>query len=88
MARSILRCGAGMVLAGILVIAAASAEAQPLAKAPAFTAAELVTLPARNWITNGGNLYNQRYSVLDKINRDNVKNLRIAWRWKAATVTF
>ena len=25
----------------------------------------------------------QKYSPLDQINRDNVKNLRIAWRWKA-----
>src|SRR5512132_3575358 len=24
-----------------------------------------------------------KYSPLDQINRDNVKNLRIAWRWKA-----
>ena len=35
------------------------------------------------WPHWGGDLGNTKYSPLDQINRDNVKNLRIAWRWKA-----
>src|SRR3984893_1022153 len=40
---------------------------------------------ARNgeWPHWGGDLGNTKYSPLDQINRDNVKSLRIAWRWKA-----
>ena len=34
----------------------------------------------RHW---GADLGNTKYSSLDQINRDNVKNLRVAWRWKA-----
>jgi len=30
-----------------------------------------------------GNVYNQRYSPLAAINRDNVADLEIGWRWKA-----
>ena len=70
-----------MVLGGILFVAAGlSAEEQPVGKAPAFGAADLVPLPARNWITNGGNIYNQRYSALAQINRDNVKDVKAVWR--------
>ena len=35
-----------------------------------------------NWPTYGGNLASHRYSPLDQINKDNFKNLRIAWRLK------
>jgi len=48
--------------------------------APAFTAAELGALPRDGWITNGGNLYNQRYSPLAQIDRENVKDLKAVWR--------
>jgi quinoprotein glucose dehydrogenase len=34
------------------------------------------------WTAWGGDNLNMKYSPLDQINRDNVKNLRIAWRWK------
>jgi quinohemoprotein ethanol dehydrogenase len=48
--------------------------------APAFSAAELVAHPTTGWLTNGGNLFNQRYSPLTQINRDNVEQLKGAWR--------
>ncbi len=51
-----------------------------MARAPAFDASQLTSLPARNWITNGGNIFNQRYSVLDQINRDNIGNVKAEWR--------
>jgi alcohol dehydrogenase (cytochrome c) len=37
-------------------------------------------LPTTAWLTNGGNLANQRYSPLTQINRDTVPNLRAEWR--------
>src|ERR1700680_1887127 len=33
----------------------------------------------KDWVTNGGNLTNQRYSTLKEINVDNVKQLKGAW---------
>jgi quinohemoprotein ethanol dehydrogenase len=49
------------------------------ALAPAFSAANLAAVPAENWITNGGNTTNNRYSSLDQINTSNVSNLKEAW---------
>ena len=34
---------------------------------------------AKDWVTNGGNLTNQRYSTLKQINVNNVKQLKGAW---------
>ena len=48
--------------------------------APAFSGEQLIALPTEDWITNGGNVYNQRYSPLDQINRDNVTGLKAVWR--------
>ncbi|MEP7314147.1 MAG: PQQ-binding-like beta-propeller repeat protein [Pseudomonadota bacterium] len=48
--------------------------------APAFTAAQLSARPTDGWLTNGGNLANQRYSPLTQINTDNVGNLKAEWR--------
>jgi alcohol dehydrogenase (cytochrome c) len=50
------------------------------AEAPAYTAKDLTTLPTANWITNGGTVFNQRYSPLTEINTNNVKDLRAEWR--------
>jgi quinohemoprotein ethanol dehydrogenase len=54
--------------------------ADALPAAPAFTADELITSPAENWITNGGNAWNQRYSTLDQVNRDNVAGMKAEWQ--------
>ena len=35
------------------------------------------------WPHWGADLGNTKYSALDQIDRDNVKNLRVVWRWKA-----
>ena len=35
-----------------------------------------------NWDTYGGNLASHRYAPLDQINKDNFKNLAVAWRLK------
>jgi alcohol dehydrogenase (cytochrome c) len=46
----------------------------------AFSMATLAALPTTGWPTNGGNLYNQRYSSLKAIDRSNVAQLRGVWR--------
>jgi PQQ-dependent dehydrogenase (methanol/ethanol family) len=74
--------------AGIVVALAfatpLAATAQPTAGkirlAPAFPAKDLVAPPTSGWPTNGGSLYNQRYSPLRRINRSNVANLKPSWR--------
>jgi quinohemoprotein ethanol dehydrogenase len=45
-----------------------------------FTAAKLTAPPTSGWPTNGGNLFNQRYSPLTAINRANVAQLKGVWR--------
>ena len=37
--------------------------------------------PRGEWPTYGGTNANARYSSLDQITRDNVRQLRIVWRW-------
>ena len=55
-------------------------QANSAEDAPAFSAKQLTELPKENWTTNGGNLYNQRYSQLTEINRSNIKDLKAEWR--------
>src|SRR5215831_3729052 len=45
-----------------------------------FTATRLAALPTTGWATNGGSLYNQRYSPLKAIDRSNVAQLKGVWR--------
>ena len=45
-----------ILLVGMLMAAPVGA-----ADAPAFSAKQLTDLPTNGWMTNGGNLYNQRY---------------------------
>jgi quinoprotein glucose dehydrogenase len=73
----ILVCIAALV-AGASLIAFAQGRgggrggASPAAGAPA----------GPNWSTYGGDLASHRYSSIDQINKDNFRNLRIAWRLK------
>jgi quinohemoprotein ethanol dehydrogenase len=48
----------------------------PIAMAPEFTADELEAEVGKNWLTNGGNLSNDRYSTLDEVNTENVHELK------------
>ena len=70
----------GAVCAVFLVAQAALAAPPAITPSPAFSDQQLTALPSANWITNGGNLYNQRYSPISAINRDNVKDLKGVWR--------
>ena len=45
------------------------------------------SLAAEQWVTQGGDKANTKYSPLDQINRENVKDLEIAWTWKAIEAT-
>ena len=71
----------GVVLSALtLHVAAQPARPTPPRPAPAFTAKQLVAQPRDGWITNGGNVFNQRYSPLTQINRDTVARLKPSWR--------
>jgi quinohemoprotein ethanol dehydrogenase len=45
-----------------------------------FSSVSLTALPRAGWPTNGGNLFNQRFSPLEAINRGNVARLKGVWR--------
>jgi len=80
-----LRTAAGAWALAVLCCGGAlAADSKPAVKvmkaAPAFSAAQLNQLPRQGWLTNGGNLANQRYSPLTAINRDNVAGLKALWR--------
>jgi quinohemoprotein ethanol dehydrogenase len=66
-------------LAAALCAVGAQAQRAPGAP-PKFTASQLTAPPTTAWITNGGNVYNQRYSPLERINKDNIATLKPAWR--------
>ena len=59
----------------ILPIAALSAGGVLVGQAPAAVKGE--------WRYYGADAGGTKYSPLDQINKDNVKNLKIVWRWKA-----
>jgi glucose dehydrogenase len=65
----------------VLMAFTSLAPALTLAQTPvAAPGAAPVGEPAgAEWTTYGGNLYNQRYSSLDQINKDTVKDLKGAW---------
>ena len=71
---------------GLLLAAAAlgslvpSAHAQSIRRAPAFAPADLVAAPTTDWATNGGDLWNRRWSPLTTIDRNNVAQLKGLWR--------
>ncbi len=70
--------------------AAPLAEAPPAAAAPAASSTPAPTpvtgeriaaadSEPGNWLSHGRTYYEQRYSPLDQINADNVKDLKLAW---------
>src|SRR5688500_476194 len=63
-------------LFGVLLLAAV------LASASAFVSGQ-AGVTNGEWPHWGADLGNSKYSSLDQINRDSVKNLRVAWRWKS-----
>jgi quinohemoprotein ethanol dehydrogenase len=75
------RCRRAVLLGTVVVALAAPAFAQRGPRAAALDfAARALTAPPRSWPTNGGNIYNQRYSPLHEINAGNVGQLKGVWR--------
>jgi len=74
-----MRCGAqqispllmslGLLISGTLPARAADPEIDRLLQSPV----------GKDWVTNGGNMTNQRYSTLKQIDTTNVKQLKGAW---------
>ena len=65
----------------VATLLATSGQAQSKRKGEHdFSAARLTAPAATSWPTNGGNLYNQRYSPLTAIDRANVEELNVVWR--------
>ena len=62
-----------------LVVTSGLAQVKPAGRDD-FSAAKLTEHSKTSWPTNGGNLYNQRYSPLTSINRTNVARLKGVWR--------
>jgi alcohol dehydrogenase (cytochrome c) len=65
---------------GALAFMTLHVEAALAQRGTAFSPKALTVAPTDGWRTNGGNLYNQRYSALDRIDRDNVAQLKGVWR--------
>jgi alcohol dehydrogenase (cytochrome c) len=63
-----------------LIAAPCFAQSSIRAESRDFAAETLTAPPRRDWPTNGGNLYNQRYSPLTQINPTNVAVLKGVWR--------
>src|SRR6266508_385094 len=59
----------GLLISGAAPGQAADREIDSLLRGPV----------AKDWVTNGGNLTNQRYSTLKQIDTSNVKQLKGAW---------
>ena len=60
----------GLFVSGFAPLRAADLEINRLLQSPV----------AKDWVTNGGNLTNQRYSTLKEIDVTNVERLKGAWR--------
>ena len=59
----------GLLIFGTVQVWAADPEIDRLLQSPI----------GKDWVTNGGNLTNQRYSTLKQIDTTNVKKLKGAW---------
>jgi quinohemoprotein ethanol dehydrogenase len=55
-------------------------DVSPVAESPAFSAQELTAPPVKNWLKIGGSLFNQNWSPLKQINRENVGMLKAVWQ--------
>jgi glucose dehydrogenase len=72
-------CAAAFTLV-VSFAAVAQASSVTIKPAPAFSEKQLAAPPVNGWITNGGSLSNERYSPLEQINRDNIRDVKaVAW---------
>src|SRR3954467_1073115 len=68
-----------MLLAAMIVTAPAIAPAAEVAPAGGVSRERLQNPEPQNWLMNHRTYDAQRYSPLDKINKGNVKNLKLAY---------
>ena len=68
------------IFLGVLIVLAALPFTGRTQNNPAPTAP--TPGPSAEWRAFGGDERSNRYSPLDQINRDNVKNLQVAWTWR------
>lgn len=69
-------------LASLVLLVTATAVA-PTGCAVITSPREEPSPPPGEWRSYGGTLANAKYSPLDQVNAANVRQLRIAWRWKS-----
>src|SRR5262245_7179074 len=69
-----------MMISAALVLLPCALQAQSI---PGALPESAKALAAGEWPAYGGTYAAARYSPLTQINRDNAKNLRVAWRWKS-----
>src|SRR3954453_10649403 len=81
-ARSRFRAGIGPVCHAVtlLTLLAPGALLAQRGQDDEFAAGQLVPPPRNAWLTNGGNLYNQRYSATRSLDPSNVGGLKGVWR--------
>jgi lanthanide-dependent methanol dehydrogenase len=65
------------VLLGLVVLPGAALANEDVIK---------LTGDSKNWAMQAGNMQNHRYSALKQINKDNVKNLRVAWQFSTGVL--
>jgi quinohemoprotein ethanol dehydrogenase len=70
-----------------LIVAGCGSSGDGSKDIAAFTDDELTALPEQDWITNGGTLFNQRFSPLDQVTRSNVADLKGVWRIHLGSAT-
>jgi quinohemoprotein ethanol dehydrogenase len=73
-------CSAGLAVVVAALLAIGGRAESDRSAGGDFSALRLTMAPRASWPTNGGNLYNQRYSPLQAINRGNVAQLKGVWR--------
>ena len=74
------RTSAWLMACTALLTIACSAQNDQADQSGPWSANWLLDPPVTGWPTNGGNLFNQRYSPLAQINPDNVERLGGVWR--------
>src|SRR5678815_4628990 len=70
------------VAIAVLVFATLSIQAQQIT----FDRLLHTEKEPKNWLTYSGNIWGQRYSLLNQINAGNVKNLELQWIWQAPSL--
>jgi quinohemoprotein ethanol dehydrogenase len=77
--RRLVPAGVGALVVIAVAVGFTVAPSDGGSTAPAFTPQQLTSASSADWITNGGSLSNDRYSMLDQITASNVAQLKGIW---------